>query len=73
MMNLAITLSNEELSQLRDILAVQDDAEAVSKAARDYLRLVRLRELKSASGRVDFDDNWRELEKVELDRIEFPQ
>ena len=72
-MNLGINLSNEEISQLRHITAAQDDAEAVSMAARDYLRIVRLRELKAVSGKVEYDDNWRELETMEVDHTEFPR
>ncbi len=72
-MNLGINLSDEEISQLRHITAVQDDAEAVSKAARDYLRIVRLRELKAVSGKVEYDDNWKELETMEVDHTEFPR
>ncbi len=72
-MNLGINLSNEEISQLRKITAVEDDAEAVSKAARNYLRIVRLRELKAVSGTVQYDDDWRELETIEVDHTEFPR
>lgn len=44
------------------------DAQAVSLAAREFLRRTRLQELKQASGKVDFVNNWRLLEADDLDR-----
>jgi len=41
---------------------LQDDAEAVQMATREYLRMRRLRELKSVSGKVDYDGNWQTQE-----------
>lgn len=73
MMNLVLSLSVEEIQQLRDALGATDDAEAVSKAAREYLRLVRFRQLKSVSGKVEFDDNWEELESLEIAATDFPR
>jgi hypothetical protein len=72
-MSLGVNLSHEEIAQLRRVTKTSDDAEAVSIAAREYLRLSRLRELKSLSGRVDFEDNWSELESMEANEIDFPQ
>ena len=42
------------------------DVEAATKATREFLRLTRLRELKAASGKVEFDANWQRLEELEL-------
>ena len=72
-MSLGGNLSDEEIAQLRHVTNMSDDAEAVSAAAREYLRLVRLRELKSVSGRVEFEENWQELESLEADETDFPQ
>jgi len=72
-MSLGVNLSDEEIAQLRHVTNMSDDAEAVSAAAREYLRLVRLRELKSVSGRVEFEENWQELESLEADERDFPQ
>lgn len=66
-MSITIELAQQELAALRQITKLDDDAEAVLVAAREFLRVSRLRELKQASGTVDFDDNWRELEQLELD------
>jgi hypothetical protein len=51
----------------------ENDAEAVTKAAKEGLRLSRLRELKAVSGEVDLEDNWQELEELELGELGFPQ
>lgn len=65
-MNLTLDLTPEEIAQLRDITKQADDAQAVSLAAREFLRRTRLQELKQASGKVDFVNNWRLLEAAEL-------
>lgn len=72
-MSIGINLSHEELAQIRIVTKIEDDAEAVSTAAREFLRQVRLRELKSVSGKVDFDENWREIESLESSETDFPQ
>ena len=72
-MNLAVNLSDEEIAQLRHVTKMSDDAEAVSAAAREYLRLVRLRELKSVSGKVEFEENWQELESLEAGETDLPR
>ena len=72
-MSLTVDLTSEEVAQIKQITRVQDDAAAVTKAAREYLRLSRLRELKSISGKVDYQDNSEQLESLELGEIGFPQ
>lgn len=70
---LNLDLSDEELAQLKSLTRVGDDANAVARAAREYLRLRRLRELKAASGRVDFELDWEELEELELRELDSPE
>ena len=62
----------EELVDLQHVTQQSDQAEAVRQAVREYLRMIRLRELISVSGQIEFDDNWRELEAAELAEVEFP-
>ena len=54
-MSINVELTAEEVAALRQVTKLQNDAEAVSKAAREFLRLARLRELKSISGKVEFE------------------
>jgi len=66
-MSITINISTQEIEALKQLTHLDNDAEAVTQAAREFLRLSRLRELKSASGKMDFDDsNWRKLEELEL-------
>lgn len=65
-MSLTVDLTSDEVAQIKKITRLQDDAAAVTKAAREYLRLSRLRELKAVSGKVDFDDESAQLESLEL-------
>jgi len=68
-----IELPDQELAAIKQITKLDDDAEAVVRAAREFLRLSRLRELKGVSGKVDFDADWQKLEELELGESGFPQ
>ncbi len=72
-MTINIELTAQEISALKQFTKLDDDAEAVTKAAREFLRLNRLRELKAVSGKVEYVANWQELEESELDETDFPQ
>jgi hypothetical protein len=65
-MNIEIELTAQEIAALRQATQINNDAQAVAKAAREFLRLKGLRELKAVSGKVEFEDNWQELEELEL-------
>ena len=53
-MSLVVDLTSEELKQIKQFTHIDDDAAAVSLAAREYLRMIRLRVLKAVSGIVEF-------------------
>lgn len=72
-MSISIEMSAQEIAALKDITKLENDAEAVTRAAREFLRISRLRELKAVSGKVDFESNWQELEELELGETNFPQ
>ena len=71
-MSISVELTQDELAQLQQITRMPIASEAVGHAAREFLRLRRLRELKAVSGKVDFEDNWQELEALELKEMGFP-
>jgi hypothetical protein len=71
--SISIDLTVQEVAALKQFPKVEDDAEAVAKAAREFLRLSRLRELKAVCGKVEFESNWQELEELELNESDFPQ
>ncbi len=54
------------------ITRLEDEAEAVTKAAREFLRISKLKQLNSVSGKVDGDLDWEELESLELGEVGFP-
>lgn len=64
-MPITIDLPQEELLEMREITKAADDAAGVVAAAREFVRWSRLRELKAASGNVDFEENWQQLEANE--------
>ena len=64
-MSVTIDLEPEEMAEIRERTQAATDEEAIHLAAREYLRLLRLRELKEAPGRFDFrdpGDTWEALE-----------
>lgn len=71
-MSINVELTSQEVAALKQITRLENDAEAVMKAAREFLRLSRLRELKAVSGKVDFRTCWQELEELELGESGFP-
>ena len=72
-MSITIEMSAQEIAALKQLTRLDNDADAIIHAAREFLRLSRLRELKTASGKVEFELNWRELEDLELRESIFPQ
>jgi hypothetical protein len=65
-MSITIEMSAQEIAALKQLTRLNNDAEAITRAAREFLRLGRLRELKAISGKVQFETNWQELEELEL-------
>jgi hypothetical protein len=72
-MSITVELSPEEIRLIKQLTNAANETEAVSMAAREFLRLIRLRELKSVSGKVDYVSNWEELEAAEIAEQSFPQ
>ena len=72
-MSITIEMSAPEIAALKQMTKLENDADAVLQAAREYLRLNRLRDLKAVSGKVELASNWEKLEALELDEAVFPQ
>jgi hypothetical protein len=72
-MSVQIELPAQLLAALRQLTRLENDAEAVQKAASEFVRLSRLRELKAAPGKLEFDANWEQLEQLELGECSPPQ
>ena len=43
-------------------------SKAVTKVLKEYLRDIKITELRAMAGKIDVIDNWRELEELELKR-----
>jgi Arc/MetJ family transcription regulator len=71
-MSVTIELTSQEIAQLMQITRASGDIEAVSHAVREFLRLSGLRELKTVSGKIEFEDRSTELETLELSEAPFP-
>ena len=65
-MSVTVNLSSDELAQIKRFTELEDEREAVAKAAREFLRVTQLRELKAASGKVDYQDVSESMEALEL-------
>ena len=68
-MNLVVNLTEQELAEIRQRTSTPDNADAVLRAVREYLRTCRSRELTRLAADLDYDENaWRELDNAELSR-----
>jgi hypothetical protein len=64
--SITVEMLAQEFTALKQLTRLEHDAEATIQAARELLRLCRLRESKGASGNVEFDLNWQARENFEL-------
>jgi hypothetical protein len=71
--SVTIDLTSQEIAQLKQLTQQSGDTEAVNHAVREFLRIAHLRQLKSVSGKVEFDDPSTQLELLELEESPFPQ
>ena len=65
-MSVTINLSSDEVAKIKRFTRLASESEAVAKAAREFLRVVQLRELKAASGNLDYQEVGEEMEALEL-------
>lgn len=70
---MASKLHPDEVEQIKQLTKLADDAEAIHEAARSFLRIRKMQELKTISGKVDFIENWQEMEDLETSESDFPQ
>jgi hypothetical protein len=64
-----IELTDDELELIKRVTSQSDAATAVAEAAKEFLRISQAKQLKSASGRVEFDLDWQGLESLELGEL----
>jgi len=65
-MTATVNLSAEEIAEIQALTKESDVGDAICAAMVEYVRYARRQELKTLSGRVEMQDNWRELEEAEV-------
>lgn len=65
-MSVTVNLSADEVAQIKRATEMDDEQEAVIAAIREFLRVAGLRELKAASGKVDYVGMGEKMEALEL-------
>ena len=68
-MSVTIDMPAKEMAVIKKSTCLDDDAEAIMQAAREFVRLVAVRELKASAGKVDFESNWQQLEELEQQEL----
>jgi hypothetical protein len=56
-MTITVDFTRELVGQLKELTKLDNDSDAVSQAAREFVRLRRLPE-QDICGTVDFDETW---------------
>lgn len=64
-----IRLDEDLFAELMHSTQASTKVEAVLSALDEYIRLRRKEELLALQGRLDVEDNWRELRAQELDEV----
>lgn len=67
-MTAELNLTAEEITELKQFTDPPDIASAVQVATREYLQFAQRQALKTSAGRVEMQDNWHELELLEMRR-----
>jgi hypothetical protein len=57
---ITIDMPAQEIAALKELTQLENDAEAIVRAAREFLRFSRLRELKDVSGKLDIAFDFQE-------------
>ena len=65
-MSTTVDLSPEMLADVKALTRLEDDSAAIRQAMSEYVRYARRMALKAVSGKVEMQDNWSELEAIEL-------
>ena len=71
-MSITVSMSAQEIEAIKQLTRLDNDADAITQAAREFIRLSRLRELKGASGNVEFELDWKKLEALDLGETSSP-
>ena len=68
-MRTTINVDDHLFEELMRRTGARTKTAAVRIALKEYIRLMRVRELISLRGKVDIADNWRELRELEIQEM----
>jgi Arc/MetJ family transcription regulator len=66
-MRTPLDMDRELLDRVDQITGESSPSKAVSLALKEFVRRKKLKELRQLLGTRDIEDNWRELERTELE------
>lgn len=65
-MRTTLDLNEKLIRELMDVTAAKTKTEAIHQAAAELIRRKKLDQLKSLSGTIHLDLNWKSLEQAEI-------
>jgi Arc/MetJ family transcription regulator len=65
-MRTTLDLDEKLLEEVVRATGEKTRSKAVNKALDDYVRGIKIDQLRAMAGKIDIVDNWRELEELEL-------
>ena len=66
MMRTTLELDEKALDEVRKLTGEKNKGKAVNLALAEYIRRRKLDDLRKLLGTLELEDNWRELEELEL-------
>jgi hypothetical protein len=64
-----LSFSDELIEDLVRETGAKNKTQAITRAIEDYLKKSRLEKLLSLQGNLDLEDNWKEMEAVEMEEL----
>ncbi|HEY7466575.1 MAG TPA: type II toxin-antitoxin system VapB family antitoxin [Dehalococcoidia bacterium] len=68
-MRTTVDIDPKLLEEVERIAGEKTLSKAVTRALEDYVRRRKIEELIALAGKVDIEENWRELEELELAKM----
>ena len=64
-----LSFSDELIEDLVRETGAKNKTQAITQAIKEYLKKRRLEKLLSLQGKLDLEDNWKEMEAVEMEEL----
>jgi hypothetical protein len=72
-MTATVNLTAEEIAEIQALTNESDVEAAIRAAMVEYVRYARRQQLRELSGKVEMQENWRNLEEAELREVDETQ